>query len=198
MAPDAITTSRGGANVGAMAEKYAAINEALDTAEEGLVEAGLYDAQTARALFAGIRPPNAMDNVVGNLADLQRQPFMPPGFEQGATAGANPSPTSVLAGAPVEALGKTSAEKLADAGVTIPETPATSAEAQETMSAPVPGGAPTVIDDSGATAETPQSNGLTGMTKAELQAYADQNGISGVDQSNQTKDEMLAAIQAGG
>lgn len=182
--------------MGAMAEKYAEINDALDTAEAGLVEVGLYDAQTARALFVGIRPP-ALDNVVGNLADLQRQPFMPPGFEQGATAGANPSPTSVQAGAPVEALGKTSAQKLEEAGVTIPETPATSAEALETMSEPVPGGTPTVVDDSGgqASGSAASSPQLDGMTKGELQQYANDNGISGVDQTTQTKDEMLTAIR---
>lgn len=194
---DAITTSsRGGTSVGAMAEKYAEINDHLDAAEAGLVEVGLYDAQTAHALFVGIRPPY-LDNVVGNLADLQRQPFMPPGFEQGATAGANPVPTSVQEGAPVSALGKTSAQKLEEAGVTLPETPATSAEALATMSEAVPGGTPTVIDDSdgqasGSTAASPQ---LDGMTKGELQQYANDNGISGVDQTTQTKDEMLSAIR---
>lgn len=200
---DAITTSassRGGTNVGAMAEKFAEINTHLDAAEAGLVEAGLYDAQTARALFVGIRPPG-QDNVVGNLADLQRQPFMPPGFEQGATAGANPSPTSVQAGAPVEVLGKTSAQKLEEAGVTIPETPATSADAIATMSQAPPGTGPTVVDDSGGQASTPtppqdkaDDATLDGMTKEQLQTYADQRGISGVSQ-NQTKDEMLATIR---
>lgn len=136
--------------MGAMADQYAAINDALDTAEKGLVEVGLYDAQTARALFIGIRPPS-QDNVVGNVADLQRQPFMPPGFEQGAMEGANPTPT-VQPGAPVEVLGKTSAEKLADYGVTMPETPATSDEAVDRAGTTT--NAPTPVDDS--TAETPQ------------------------------------------
>jgi hypothetical protein len=186
-----------------MADKYAEINSALDTAERGLVEAGIYDAQTARALFIGIRPPT-MDNVVGNIADIQRQPFMPPGFEQGATEGANPTPT-VQAGAPVENLALTSAQKLEQAGVTVPETLATSAETMEKM-ATVPGTGPTVIDDSGGqasttqtpTAETTQSSdtaNLDGMTKAELQDYANQRGISGVDQASQTKEEMLTAIR---
>lgn len=191
--------------MGAMADQYAAINRALDEAEKGLVEVGLYDAQTARALFTGIRPPN-QDNVVGNLADVQRQPFMPPGFEQGAMDGANPTPT-VQPGAPVEVLGKTSAEKLADYGVTVPESPATSAEAIER--AGTSANSPTVIDDSDGsasttqtpTAESPQDRAdgetLDGMTKEQLQAYADQRGISGVSQSSQTKDEMLAAIRAG-
>lgn len=180
-----------------MAEQYRAINEALDTAEKGLVEVGLYDAQTARALFAGIRP-GSQDNVVGNLADVQRQPFMPPGFEQGAMEGANPTPT-VQPGAPVEVLGRTSAEKLADYGVTVPETPATSAEAIERASTTT--NTPTQIDDSNGqasnpTAESPQGD-LDSMTKAELQSYADAKGIQGVDQSSQTKDEMLAALRAG-
>lgn len=221
---DAITTSsssRGGTNVGAMADKYAEINEALDTAEKGLVESGLYDAQTARALFVGIRPP-MMENVVGNLADLQRQPLMPPGFEQGAMESANPFPTAVQEGAPVEALGRTEKQKLEDYGVDIPETPATSDEAIERMSKPLPGAQPTVIDDSDgsasttqtpgvetSTAETPQSEApqseapqeeapqesLSGMTKAELQDYANRRGIPGVDQSTQTRDEMLDTIQ---
>jgi hypothetical protein len=185
--------------VGAMAEQYAAINRSLDEAEKGLVEVGLYDAQTARALFMGIRPPTG-DNVVGNLADVQRQPFMPPGFEQGAMEGANPTPT-VQPGAPVEVLGRTSAEKLADYGVTIPESPATSAEAIERASTTT--NAPTQIDDSNGqasgTAESPQDQAspeaLEGMTKEQLQTYADQRGISGVSQSSQTKDEMLAAIR---
>lgn len=188
----------------AQAERYAAINRALDEAEKGLVEVGLYDAQTARALFIGIRPPT-LDNVVGNLADVQRQPFMPPGFEQGAMEGANPAPT-VQPGAPVEVLGRTSAEKLADAGVTIPETPATTAEAVERMSAPV--NSPTVIDDSDGSAsrvQTPTAESsqtadaatLEGMTKEQLQDYANQRGISGVNSNTQTKDEMIAAIQGG-
>lgn len=188
--------------MGAMADKYAEINEALDTAEAGLVEAGLYDAQTARALFHGIRPMVPGSNVVGNIADLQRQPFMPPGFEQGAMDGANPHPTAVQEGAPVEALGKTEAEKLADYGVTIPESPATSPEAVARASEPVAGGSPTVIDDSGGktpAAEIPQEAAsdaaLEGMTKADLQSYADQRGISGVDQTSQTKDEMLDALR---
>lgn len=34
------------------------------------------------------------------------------------------------------------------------------------------------------------------MTKAELQAYADEADIADVDQYRQTKDEMIAAIRA--
>jgi hypothetical protein len=33
------------------------------------------------------------------------------------------------------------------------------------------------------------------MTKAELQAYAEARGIAGVDQHDQTKDEMIEAIR---
>jgi len=179
--------------MGAMTDKYAEINAALDTAEKGLVEAGIYDAQTARALFVGIRPPT-LDNVVGNLADLQRQPLMPPGFEQGATAGANPVPT-VQPGAPLENLGKTSAQKLADAGYTPPETPATTAEAKEAMYQDPNAGTSTTQPP---TAESPQtSNGsnLDNMTKGDLQNYADSNNIAGVDQNTQTKEQMLSIIR---
>lgn len=187
--------------MGAMTEKYDAINKLLDDAEQGLVEAGLYDAQTARALFAGIRPPMG-DNVVGNLADLQRQPFMPPGFEQGAMEGANPLP---VLGPVAEATvtPRTSREKLEEYGVNVPETPATSDEAIERAATGGTAG-PTVIDDSDGSASTPStpsaetpqsSSNLDGMTKADLQAYADRLGIEGVDQSSQTKDEMLATIR---
>lgn len=187
--------------MGAMQEQYAAINRALDEAEKGLVEVGLYDAQTARALFIGIRPP-MLDNVVGNLADLQRQPFMPPGFEQGAMEGANPTPT-VQPGAPVEVLGRTSTEKLAEYGVSVPETPATAPEAVERMTTST--ATPTVIDDSDGqastvqtpTAESSQQDNLEGMTKEQLQAYADERGISGVNQNTQNKDEMISAIRGG-
>jgi hypothetical protein len=36
---------------------------------------------------------------------------------------------------------------------------------------------------------------LDSMTKAELQALADERAIAGVDQSGQTKDEMVATIR---
>jgi hypothetical protein len=36
---------------------------------------------------------------------------------------------------------------------------------------------------------------LDSMTKAELQALADERAIAGVDQANQTKDEMVATIR---
>lgn len=48
------------------------VNKALDTAEKGLIELGLYDTATAKALFAGIRPQVEGENVVGNIADLQK------------------------------------------------------------------------------------------------------------------------------
>ncbi|HEY3241184.1 MAG TPA: hypothetical protein VGL92_16595 [Acidimicrobiia bacterium] len=36
---------------------------------------------------------------------------------------------------------------------------------------------------------------LDAMTKAELQALADERAIAGVDQASQTKDEMVATIR---
>lgn len=39
------------------------------------------------------------------------------------------------------------------------------------------------------------SDSLSGMTKAELQSYADSNSIEGVNQESMTKDEMLAKIR---
>jgi hypothetical protein len=36
---------------------------------------------------------------------------------------------------------------------------------------------------------------LDSMTKAELQALADQRAIAGVDQTGQTKDEMVATMR---
>ena len=56
----------------AMAATAASVNKALDAAEKGLVEMGLYDPETARSLFAGIRPQVEGENVVGNIADLQK------------------------------------------------------------------------------------------------------------------------------
>ena len=61
----------------AMAATAASVNKALDAAEKGLVEMGLYDPETARSLFAGIRPQVEGENVVGNIADLQKAGVAP-------------------------------------------------------------------------------------------------------------------------
>lgn len=43
--------------------------------------------------------------------------------------------------------------------------------------------------------ETTASADLEAMTKAELQALADERGIEGVDQARQTKEEMVALLR---
>jgi hypothetical protein len=39
---------------------------------------------------------------------------------------------------------------------------------------------------------------LTSLNKDELQGLADERGVEGVDQDSQTKDEMIAALEASG
>lgn len=56
------------------------------------------------------------------------------------------------------------------------------------------------IEDALENTEPSESNESTpdfeSMTKAELQAYADEHNIEGVNQNTQTKEEMIAAIVA--
>lgn len=54
------------------------------------------------------------------------------------------------------------------------------------------------VENKAVTADDAVTPNLDAMTKAQLQDHADQNNIAGVDQSAQTKAEMIDTINAGG
>jgi hypothetical protein len=59
----------------------------------------------------------------------------------------------------------------------------------------------TLTEEQAAAAEEPTGEEVTDlndMTKADLQAYADEHNIEGVDMNSQNKADMITAIQAGG
>lgn len=59
---------------------------------------------------------------------------------------------------------------------------------------------PEATDAKAVTADEPgvENKALSGMTKADLQAHADEHGIDGVDHESQTKAEMIDTITAAG
>lgn len=151
-----------------------AVRAAVENLRKVLMENGM-DEGTANAVTSAAMPN--IPSVVGNLADLQR---LGAAMYEGTPATQALEESVVPPPPPGE----------------IPDAPAGTTSGAATPEQAAAGDAAAGDPAAGTTITAPAAD-LSAMTKQQLQDYADDEGIDGVDQNTQTRQQMIDAINAG-